>query len=94
MTFTYHNQVFTEHSNGPYGPYEHLLKDISPTYAQTCRFVTNARFLKNKPCPKLCERVSLEQTLREAAQRENNCLTYSGRLLTQSGPHLIHYSSI
>ena len=30
LKFTYQNPLFTENQNGPYGPYEQLLWDISP----------------------------------------------------------------
>ena len=35
----YQSHLFTENQNCRYGPYEHVLKDISPNYDQQCRVV-------------------------------------------------------
>ena len=47
LKFTYQNSLFTENLNGPYGPYEQLLWDISPNkWPKNRAFDQNSLFRK------------------------------------------------
>ena len=96
MTFsghvrTHQHLLRIEHYNGPYGPYEHFLKDISWSQKQTYQVVDGNTMLE-----KMCNAqqsgnvYALEKKkLRDAPQTENGFQTYSGIFPSQSRPDLI-----
>ena len=45
LIFTSRNQLFTENRNGPYGPYEQLLKDGKGNYRQKTSYRPKVKFM-------------------------------------------------
>ena len=52
LKFTYQNWLFSENLNGPYGPYEQLLWDISPNKWPKNRVFDENSLFEKWPCPK------------------------------------------